>query len=47
MNVIHIFSRFFIRVSNVFVQLLQNEIPYMFAMFITHVGLRDDYKWQM
>jgi hypothetical protein len=44
MNFIHNFNRFFIRVRNIFVKLLLNEIPYMFAMFITHVGLRNDYK---
>jgi hypothetical protein len=35
------------RDGNVFDQLLQNEGPYMIAMIITFVGLRNDYKWQM
>jgi hypothetical protein len=35
------------RAGNVFVQLLQNESPYMIALFITDVGLRKDYKGQM
>jgi hypothetical protein len=34
-------------VGNVWVQLLQNESPYIIAMFITYVGLRNDYKGQM
>jgi hypothetical protein len=32
------------RVSNVSVQLLQNESPSMIAMVITYVALRNDYK---
>jgi hypothetical protein len=36
MNVINIFSRFFMTVGYVFVQLLQNEGPYMIAIFITY-----------
>jgi hypothetical protein len=47
MKVIHNFSHFFIRVGNVFDKLLLNEYPYMFAMFITHLGRRNDYKGQM
>jgi hypothetical protein len=34
-------------VGEVYVQLLQNESPYIFAMFITDVGLRNDYKGKM
>jgi hypothetical protein len=44
---IQIFIRFFKRVGNVFVQLLLNESPYMFAMVTKNVGLRNDYKGQM
>jgi hypothetical protein len=47
MNVIHIFIFFFIRVGKVFVQLLINESPYMIAMIITYVGVRNDYKGKM
>jgi hypothetical protein len=47
MNVINIFIRFFMRVGIVFVQLLINESPYMIAMIITYVGVRNDYKGQM
>jgi hypothetical protein len=47
MNVIHIFSRFFMRVGKVFVQLLLKEGPYMIAMVITYVGVRNDYKGEM
>jgi hypothetical protein len=32
---------------NVCVQQLQKEYPYMIAMVITYVGLRNDYKGQM
>jgi hypothetical protein len=46
MNFIHIFSRFFVRVGKVLVQLLLNESPYMFGKVITQVGLRNDYKGQ-
>jgi hypothetical protein len=46
MNVMDIFSRYFMRVGKVFVQLLQNESTYMIAMFITYVGLWNDYKLQ-
>jgi hypothetical protein len=42
-----IFSRFFNKVDNVSVQLLQNESPLMIAMVITYVGLRNDKKGQM
>jgi hypothetical protein len=35
------------RFGKVFVQLLQNECPYMIAMIITYVGLRNDYKRQI
>jgi hypothetical protein len=43
MKIIHdVFSRFIMRVGNV--QLLQNESPYIFAMFIIYVGIRNDYK---
>jgi hypothetical protein len=34
------------RVGIVFVQLLQNERPYIIAMVITYVGLRNDYNGQ-
>jgi hypothetical protein len=44
MIVIHIFSRFFKRIGNVFVQYLQNESPYMIAMVITYVGVRNEYN---
>jgi hypothetical protein len=44
MNVIHIFSRFFMRVVKVFVQLLLNDNPYIIAMIIKYVGVRNDYK---
>jgi hypothetical protein len=45
MNVIHvILSRFFMRVVNVSVQLLQNESPYMIAMVNIYVGIRNEYK---
>jgi hypothetical protein len=48
MNIIHdVFSRFFMRVGNVSVQLLQNENPYIIAMVITYVGIRNEYKTQM
>jgi hypothetical protein len=47
MNVIRIFSRFFKRVGKVYVQLLLNDNPYIFAMFITYVGVRNDYKYFM
>jgi hypothetical protein len=47
MNVIHIFSRFFMRIGKVFVQLLQNESHYIIAMVIIYVGLRNDFKGQM
>jgi hypothetical protein len=40
------FNRLFIRVRIDFVKLLLNECPYMFAMFITHVGLRNDQKYK-
>jgi hypothetical protein len=43
MNVIHIFSRFFIGVIKIF-HLLQNEGHYTNAMVITYVGLRNDFK---
>jgi hypothetical protein len=46
MNVI-IFSRFFMRVGNVFLQYLQNESNYMIAKVIIHVGLKNYYKGQM
>jgi hypothetical protein len=35
------------RFGNVFVQLLQNESPYLIAMVIIYVGLRNDYIGQM
>jgi hypothetical protein len=35
------------RVGKVFVQLLINESPYMIAMIIKYVGVRNDYKRQM
>jgi hypothetical protein len=35
------------RVGKVSVQLLQNEGPYMIAIVITYIGLRNDYKGQM
>jgi hypothetical protein len=47
MNVIYIFIRFIVRVGKDFVQLLINESPYKIAMFITYVGVRNDYKGQM
>jgi hypothetical protein len=47
MNVLDIFSRLFMRIGYVLVQLLQNEGSYMIAMVITYVGLRNDYKGQM
>jgi hypothetical protein len=47
MNLVHIISRFFMRVGVVFVQLLQNECPYTIAMVITDVGLRNEYEVQM
>jgi hypothetical protein len=31
------------RVGKIFVPLIHNEIPYMIAMVITDVGLRNDY----
>jgi hypothetical protein len=34
-------------VGYVVVQLLQNEGRYIIAMFITYLGLRNDYKGQM
>jgi hypothetical protein len=43
MKIIHDdFSRFIMRVCNV--QLLQNESAYIFAMIITYVGNKNDYK---
>jgi hypothetical protein len=47
MIVIHIFSRFFKGIGIIFDQYLQKENPYMIAMVITYVGLRNDYKGQM
>jgi hypothetical protein len=48
MNVIiDIFIRFFTAVCNASVQLLQTESPYMIAMVISYIGLRNDYKGQM
>jgi hypothetical protein len=47
MIVIHILSRFFKRIGKVFVQYLQNEMPYMIATVTTYVGLKNDYKGQM
>jgi hypothetical protein len=41
------YSRFFKKIGKDFDQHLQNESPYMIAMFIKYVGLRNDYKWQM
>jgi hypothetical protein len=41
MNVIHIFSHFFMRVLKVFVLLLKNEGTYMIAMVITYVGCQE------
>jgi hypothetical protein len=35
------------RVGKVFVQLLINETPFIIAMIITIVGVRNDYKGQM
>jgi hypothetical protein len=35
------------RFGKVFVQLLLNEPPFMIAMVITYVGVRNDYKGQM
>jgi hypothetical protein len=32
------------RVCNVSVQLLENESPYIIAMIITYIALRNDYK---
>jgi hypothetical protein len=46
MNVKVIFGHFFMTVGYV-VQLLQNESPYMIAMVITYVGLRNNYKGKM
>jgi hypothetical protein len=43
----HIFSRFLMRLGNIFVTLLQNECPYMITMFIIYVGLWYDQKGQM
>jgi hypothetical protein len=47
MKVIHNINEFFMKVSKVLVQLLQNESSYMIAMVITYVGFRNDYKGQM
>jgi hypothetical protein len=41
------FSLFFMTVDYVAVQLLQNECPYMIAMVITYVGIRNDYRGWM
>jgi hypothetical protein len=49
MNVIFdIFNRFFTAVRNISVQLLQNESPYLIAIFILYIDLRNDnteQKW--
>jgi hypothetical protein len=45
MNVIIVISiRFFTAVCNASVQLWQNESPYMIAMVVSFIGLRNDYK---
>jgi hypothetical protein len=44
MNVIHIFSSFFLRLRNVSVKLLQNECPHMSAMIFIFVDLRMNTK---
>jgi hypothetical protein len=46
MMVIHMFGRVFKGIGNDVVQYLQYENPYMIAMDITYVGLRNDYKGQ-
>jgi hypothetical protein len=47
MNLIHIFSRFFMRVGKVPVQLFLNKSPYMIAIVISYVGIINDYIGQM
>jgi hypothetical protein len=48
MNIlIVIFIGFFKAVGNASVQLLQDESPYVTAMVISHLRLRNEYKGQM